>query len=64
MYTQADFVNVNGLGGLMYWELSGDRVGEGAIVPLVARKLGRLDSRPNHLHFPGSKWENMRNGMQ
>jgi len=53
-------VNVNGLGGLMYWELSGDKVGEGGIVPLVARKLGRLDSRPNHVHYPGSKWENIR----
>lgn len=46
----------------MYWELSGDKVGEGAIVPLVARKLGRLDSRKNHLYFPGSKWENVREG--
>ncbi len=39
-------------------------LGEDAVVPLAARKLGRLRGRPNHLHCPDSKWENMRGGMQ
>jgi chitinase len=50
----------------MYWESSGDR-GTGdktAIVPTVAEKLGKLDSRENHLHYPDSKFDNLRNSMQ
>lgn len=75
------FVAQNGLGGAMYWELSGDHPavqdtsngGDGggrggaerrSIVETVASQLGSLDSRLNHLHFPGSRFENLRKGMQ
>lgn len=65
---KAEFINVNGLGGAMYWELSGDRKkgDPGAIVEGVARKLGErgLDRRLNCLEYPGSKWENLRKGME
>ena len=62
---KADFIGRNGFLGAMYWELSGDHpVHTGkAIVPSVAGRLGTLDSRPNHLYFPKSKFENLRNGM-
>jgi hypothetical protein len=36
-----------------------------AIVPAVARELatsGGLDGKPNHLAYPGSKWDNLRTG--
>lgn len=62
---KADFIAANGLAGAMYWELSGDKKEhEGGLVPLVARKMGQLDGRQNHLHYPGSKYENLRKGMQ
>lgn len=47
-----------------------------AIVPAVARRLssqgtrwgggnaGGLDRRDNHLNYPGSKWDNLKKGMQ
>ncbi|KAL8283749.1 hypothetical protein RQP46_005544 [Phenoliferia psychrophenolica] len=64
--TKADWIRNNGFAGAMYWELSGDRArGDAeAIVPLVAQRLGGLDARPNHLAYPGSKWENLRKGME
>lgn len=62
---KADFIAKNGFLGGMYWELSGDhklKTGQ-AIVPTVASKMGVLDRRSNHLSFPRSKFENLRNGM-
>ncbi|ORY88034.1 glycoside hydrolase [Leucosporidium creatinivorum] len=62
---KAEFVRVNGLGGAMYWELSGDRKkGEqGAIVEAVGRAMGGLDRRENCLEYGESKWANLRKGM-
>ena len=62
---KADFVTKNGFLGSMYWELSGDhRLDTGrAIVPIVGSRLGTLDRRPNHLSYPKSKFDNLRNGM-
>lgn len=54
----------------MYWELSGDRKPQegGSIVRTVKEVLetqgGGLDRRENWLHYPTSKWENLRKGMQ
>ncbi|KAJ8295020.1 Endochitinase B [Rhodotorula toruloides] len=67
---KAIFTCVNGLGGAMYWELSGDRKPQegGSIVRTVKEVLetqgGGLDRRENWLHYPTSKWENLRKGMQ
>ena len=47
----------------MYWELSNDKKGSDSLVATVARNLGTLDTTPNHLNYPGSKWDNIRNGM-
>lgn len=46
----------------MYWELSGDR--KGGIVEGVGRGMGVLDRRENHLAYQGSKFENLRKGME
>lgn len=56
---------MNGLGGAMFWELSGDRKkGEkGAIVEEVARVMGGLDRRENCLEYGESKWANLRKGL-
>ena len=65
---KATFINVNGLGGAMWWELSGDRKrGDGGLVAIVKdgmASLGPIDSRPNWLDYGTSKWENVRKGMQ
>lgn len=62
---KADYLNKNGYLGAMYWESSGDKAvtDPEAIIPAVARKLGILDRRENHLSYPGSKFDNLRNGM-
>ncbi|GAA5825749.1 hypothetical protein JCM11251_000358 [Rhodosporidiobolus azoricus] len=63
---KAEFLCVNGLGGAMYWELSGDKKpGEGGIVRLVKERMERegLDRRENWLNYPTSKWENLAKGM-
>jgi len=62
---KAEFIRVNGLGGAMFWELSGDRKkGEkGAIVEEVARGMGGLDRRENCLEYGESKWANLRKGL-
>ncbi|POY71727.1 hypothetical protein BMF94_5088 [Rhodotorula taiwanensis] len=65
---KATFIDVNGLGGAMWWELSGDRKrGDGGLVAIVRDGMagsGPIDSRPNWLDYRTSKWENMRKGMQ
>ncbi|GAA5928547.1 glycoside hydrolase family 18 protein [Sporobolomyces koalae] len=64
---KAEFVNVNQLGGAMYWELSGDKPTrqEGSIVGLVKDRLEQagMDQRPNWLEYKNSKWANLRAGM-
>ncbi|GAA5953090.1 hypothetical protein JCM21900_005064 [Sporobolomyces salmonicolor] len=64
---KAEFICVNQLGGAMYWELSGDRKrGEGGIVAIVKDRMARegMDTRENWLDYRGSKWTNLREGMQ
>lgn len=48
----------------MYWELSGDvPTPDRSIVINVALAFQRLDGVSNHLDFPRSKFDNLRNGM-
>ena len=63
--SKASFIAQHGFLGAMYWELSGDQppASGKAIVPTVAQRMGELDSRENHLHFPNSKFDNLRKGM-
>ncbi|PCH43760.1 glycoside hydrolase family 18 protein [Wolfiporia cocos MD-104 SS10] len=66
-----------GLGGSMFWELSGDKgqardgmeAGPGkdpqpgrSLVGVVKDAMGELDKSPNWLRYEGSKFDNMRNG--
>lgn len=55
------YVQERGLGGVMWWESSGDKKdSDDALIPLAAKLLGRLDSTKNHLNFPNSKWDNVK----
>lgn len=50
------------MGGVMWWESSADKNTTGhALIPLAASKLGDLDSTENHLRYPDSKWDNLKN---
>lgn len=58
---KVEYIEKHGLGGVMWWESSGDKQNsEGALIPLAAKLLGKLDSTPNHLSYPGSKWDNLK----
>ncbi|ORX38396.1 glycoside hydrolase superfamily [Kockovaella imperatae] len=62
---KAHFINQNGLGGAMWWELDADKAEDTGLnlVRTVKEQFGQLEYRENDLHYPGSKYENLRNGM-
>ena len=68
-----------GWGGAMYWELSGDKGsqregmegGPGkeaqpgrSLIRVVKEAMGGLDRGENWLRYEGSKFDNMRKGME
>ena len=76
---KGEWIKREGLGGSMFWELSGDKgterkdieTGLGkdpqpgqSLVKVVKHAMGHLDSSHNWLRYEGSKFENMRNGME
>ncbi|KAF7369007.1 hypothetical protein MVEN_00227400 [Mycena venus] len=60
---KAQYTNTNGLAGSMFWELSTDKVGADSLVGVSAGVLGALDTTQNHINFPNSMWDNIRNNM-
>jgi len=60
---KAEYVNSKGLGGAMFWELSGDGTGSKSIVSAVGNTLGDLDQTQNHINYPGSQFDNIKNNM-
>lgn len=61
-----DYIKQNQLGGVMFWELSGDKPSEGgeSLVKVAKDGLGMLDRRLNCLSYEGSKFGNVRSGME
>ncbi|KID84754.1 chitinase [Metarhizium guizhouense ARSEF 977] len=57
------YVKRMGLGGSMFWEASGDRTGDESLIGTSVRALGSLDSTKNLLHYPDSRYANIRNKM-
>jgi chitinase len=52
---KAHYINQNGLGGAMFWELSGDKSGSESIVSVMAGSLqGGLQQKENELSYPSS----------
>lgn len=52
----------------MWWESSGDRVGEGSIITLVVNGMGgyggkHMQKVENCLEYPHSKYDNLRNKL-
>lgn len=63
-----DWVSSKRLGGLMMWELSGDRGVEDNASLIAATKRwadssGGLESSVNHVYFPSSIFDNVRQGL-
>lgn len=57
------YIKNKGLGGAMWWELSGDRSDGGSLVTAVAGELASLDRSENCLTFPQSKYGNLLKGF-
>ncbi|KAH6619965.1 glycoside hydrolase superfamily [Boeremia exigua] len=63
---KAGLVRERGLGGAMYWESSGDRKGEESLISTFVKGIGgvgALDQSQNVLHYPASKYDNLRAGF-
>ena len=76
---KGEWIMREGLGGSMFWELSGDKgseregqePGEGkvaqpgrSLVAIVKDAMGGLDQSQNWLRYEGSRFDNLRNGME
>ncbi|KAJ6567740.1 glycosyl hydrolases family 18-domain-containing protein [Mycena vulgaris] len=60
---KTQYINSNGLAGSMFWELSTDKLGADSLISVSAGGLGPLDQIKNHISFPNSKWDNIKNNM-
>lgn len=47
----------------MFWELSSDKAGADNLVSIAAANIGALDTTPNHLYYPNSQFDNIKNNM-
>jgi len=61
---KAKWIKEKGLGGAMFWEVSGDKTGDDSLVATVVKELGKLEKSKNHLSYPESQHENIKNGMK
>ncbi|KDQ10640.1 carbohydrate-binding module family 5 protein [Botryobasidium botryosum FD-172 SS1] len=57
------YANSKGLGGTFFWELSGDKTDGNSLVSKAQSTLGGLDTTQNHLSYPFSKYDNIKNNM-
>lgn len=60
---KAQYVQSKGLAGSMFWDLSTDKTGADSLVSTTAGVYGSLDQTQNHIDYPDSKWDNIRNNM-
>ena len=64
---KAQYMRDVGLGGMMYWESSGDKdVGQGSLIEAFVDSCGgpcTLEQAPNELNYPVSKYDNLKNGF-
>ncbi|KAF8598735.1 glycoside hydrolase family 18 and carbohydrate-binding module family 5 protein [Ceratobasidium sp. AG-I] len=60
---KAAYIKSKGLAGGMFWELSADKSGADNLVAISAANIGALDTTPNHLNYPYSQFDNIKNNM-
>lgn len=61
------YVDLYRLGGVMLWELSGDKnpANPNSLVSTISQWAGRmLESSPNHLLYPSSQFNNIKNALK
>ncbi|KAJ0365410.1 hypothetical protein COL26b_012090 [Colletotrichum chrysophilum] len=63
LYKQ-EYIKKKKLGGAMFWEASGDKMGDESIVRNMADWMGKLDRSKNLISYPVSKYDNIRNNMK
>ncbi|KAG8927199.1 hypothetical protein FRC02_008406 [Tulasnella sp. 418] len=61
--TKSNYIISQNLAGGMFWELSSDKTGSESLVDVAKNVFGALDSTQNHLNYPGSKYDNIKNQM-
>ncbi|WWC90512.1 uncharacterized protein L201_005448 [Kwoniella dendrophila CBS 6074] len=64
-HQKARYVNGEGLGGAMFWELDADKPADSglSLVSTVRHEFGQLQQKQNELNYPRSKYDNLRAGM-
>ncbi|KAI5117053.1 hypothetical protein M0805_005292 [Coniferiporia weirii] len=61
---KAQYVVSKGMAGQMFWDLSTDKTGTSdSLVTTTANVFGTLDQTKNHINYPDSKWDNIRDNM-
>ncbi|TFK47348.1 hypothetical protein OE88DRAFT_1714540 [Heliocybe sulcata] len=60
---KAQYAQDQGLAGSMFWDLSTDKVGSESLVQTSANVYGQLDQTLNHISYPDSTWDNIKNNM-
>lgn len=58
---KAQYIKANKLGGAMWWEVSEDKQGDESLISTALESMGTLENVKNLLHYPESKYENIRN---
>ncbi|CRL30011.1 hypothetical protein N7536_000030 [Penicillium majusculum] len=63
---KGEYIKSKGLGGGMWWELSGDKQGNESLVTTVVNTVGgieNLQKSENQLSYPASKYDNLKIGF-
>ncbi|KAF7589384.1 hypothetical protein BBP40_004327 [Aspergillus hancockii] len=63
---KGEYTKSKGLGGGMWWKLSGDKQGDDSLTIIVVNTVGgtgALDKSENQLSYPASKYDNLKAGF-